>query len=88
MRYRAWVDSDSSRPVAGPDPGQARLAALRAQIDDTDRKLLRLLDQRIEYAVQTARLKTVTDAGREDQVIGRVRAAVYGLQSEDFVAGL
>jgi prephenate dehydratase/chorismate mutase len=76
-----------------PDPREeaapARLAELRAQIDDTDRKLLRLLDQRIEYALQTARLKpAVTDGGREEEVMSRVRAAAYGLLSEAFVGGL
>jgi prephenate dehydratase/chorismate mutase len=70
-------------------PGPARLADLRAQIDDTDRKLLRLLDQRIEFALQTARLKAaITDSGREDEVLTRVRSAAYGLLSEEFVGGL
>jgi prephenate dehydratase/chorismate mutase/prephenate dehydratase len=81
---------DAGRPPQGPDgAGVTRLAELRAQIDDTDRKLLRLLDQRIEYALQTARLKAdVTDAGREEEVRSRVRAAACGLVSEDFVEGL
>jgi prephenate dehydratase/chorismate mutase/prephenate dehydratase len=83
------MDESAPRPHASEDPGQARLAELRALIDDTDRKLLRLLDQRIEYALQTARLKAViTDSGREDQVIANVRAAAYGLLSDDFVTGL
>jgi prephenate dehydratase/chorismate mutase/prephenate dehydratase len=80
---------DSAPPPAPGAAGLARLADLRAQIDDTDRKLLRLLDQRIEYALQTARLKaSITDAGREVEVRSRVRAAAYGLLSEDFVEGL
>ena len=81
---------DAARPGQGPgDGGLARLAELRAQIDDTDRKLLRLLDQRIEYALQTARLKAaITDAGREEEVRSRVRAAACGLVSEDFVERL
>jgi prephenate dehydratase/chorismate mutase len=67
----------------------ARLAELRAQIDDTDRKLLRLLDQRIEFALRTARLKpAVTDASREEEVLSRVRAAAYGLLSGEFVTDL
>ena len=71
------------------DTGSARLAELRTLIDDTDRKLLRLLDQRIEYALQTARLKAaVTDSSREEDVVSRVRAAAYGLLSEEFVEGL
>jgi prephenate dehydratase/chorismate mutase/prephenate dehydratase len=81
---------DAARPGQGPgDGGLARLVELRAQIDDTDRKLLRLLDQRIEYALQTARLKaSITDAGREEEVRSRVRAAACGLVSEDFVERL
>ena len=69
--------------------GRARLAELRARIDDTDRKLLRLLDQRVECALQTSRLKAViTDTGREHQVISQIRAAAYGLLSEEFVSRL
>ena len=81
---------EAARPPQDPgEAGRARLAELRAQIDDTDRKLLRLLDQRIEYALQTARLKAgITDAGREADVRSRVRAAACGLVSEDFVEGL
>ena len=89
MRYRNPMDHHHPDPGEGPDPARTRLAELRAQIDDTDRKLLRLLDQRLECALQTARLKTViTDGGREDQVISQVRAAAYGLLSEDFVSDL
>ena len=83
------MDDAASRPEGPVDPAQARLAELRAQIDDTDRKLLRLLDQRIEYALQTARLKAaITDTGREEQVLANVRGAAYGLLSDGFVGGL
>jgi len=82
---------DRVPPPADPreDAALARLAELRGQIDDTDRKLLRLLDQRIEYALQTARLKAaVTDRSREEEVMSRVRAAAYGLLSDEFVGEL
>jgi len=83
------MDDASPLPAAPDDAGLARLAELRALIDDADRKLLRLLDQRIEYALQTARLKaSVTDSSREEEVMSRVRSAAYGLLSEEFVAGL
>jgi prephenate dehydratase/chorismate mutase/prephenate dehydratase len=83
------MEDHRPQPESGAGPGHERLAELRAQIDDTDRKLLRLLDQRIEYALQTARLKAaITDSAREDDVMNRVRAAAYGLLSEDFVANL
>ena len=82
--------NDSAQPPQAPDEARlARLADLRAQIDDTDRKLLRLLDQRIEYALQTSRLKaSITDTGREDEVRSRVRSAACGLLSDGFVEGL
>ena len=71
------------------DRRRLALADLRTQIDDTDRKLLRLLDQRTELAVRTARLKPeVTDGDREAEVLIQVRAAAYGLLSAEFVAGL
>jgi prephenate dehydratase/chorismate mutase len=83
------MDDDASRPLPPEEEGQARLADLRTQIDDTDRKLLRLLDQRIEYALQTARLKaSIADSSREHEVLSRVRSAAYGLLSEDFVGDL
>jgi prephenate dehydratase/chorismate mutase len=83
------MDTAPPRPDPAAAAGPARLADLRAQIDDTDRKLLRLLDQRIEYALQTARLKAaVTDDGREEAVLSRVRAAAYGLLSDAFVGAL
>lgn len=65
------------------------LAEVRARIDDTDRKLLRLLDQRIELALRAGRLKTaVTDAAREAQVLDKVGSAAYGLLGRDFVTAL
>jgi len=83
------MDLDAPPPDSRDAASLARLADLRAQIDDTDRKLLRLLDQRIEYALQTARLKpAVTDGSREDDVMTRVRAAAYGLLSDEFVGAL
>lgn len=83
------MDLDPPPPDSRDAASLARLADLRAQIDDTDRKLLRLLDQRIEYALQTARLKpSVTDGSREDDVMTRVRAAAYGLLSDEFVGAL
>lgn len=65
------------------------LAEVRARIDDTDRKLLRLLDERIELALRAGRLRTVTaDPAREAQVLDNVRSAAYGLLSGDFVTML
>jgi prephenate dehydratase/chorismate mutase/prephenate dehydratase len=90
MRWSVGMDDQDPGGAGDPGDGEARrLAELRAQIDDTDRKLLRLLDQRIEYALQTTRLKTaITDRDREDEVLGRVSAAAHGLLGEGFVVEL
>jgi len=65
------------------------LAEVRARIDDTDRKLLRLLDQRIEFALRAGRLKAaVADPAREAEILDTVRAAACGLLGGDFVASL
>lgn len=77
----------ASHTSEGDHDTRLALAELRAQIDDTDRKLLRLLDQRIELAVRTSRLKpALTDAAREAAVLDRVQAAAFGLLSSGFVA--
>ena len=78
-----------ARPDLDPAAAAQALAEVRARIDDTDRKLLRLLDQRIELAVRAGRLKAVvTDPAREAQVLEKVRSAAYGLLSADFVGAL
>jgi chorismate mutase / prephenate dehydratase len=65
------------------------LAEIRVRIDDTDRKLLRLLDQRIEFALRAGRLKAgVGDPAREAEVFDKVRSAACGLLGGDFVASL
>jgi prephenate dehydratase/chorismate mutase len=74
-----------------PNESQAAslLTDVRARIDDTDRKLLRLLDQRIELSLRAGRLKQViADPAREAQVLDRVRSAAHGLLSAEFVTAL
>ncbi len=62
------------------------LNQLRKLIDDTDRRLLRLLDDRMQLAVRTGRLKTVVgDPGREEEVIRNVRARGFGLLGGAFL---
>ena len=84
------MNMSSNDPAArAPGVAASALAEVRARIDDTDRKLLRLLDERIELALRAGRLKTVTaDPEREAQVLDNVRSAAYGLRSGDFVSGL
>jgi prephenate dehydratase/chorismate mutase len=77
--------------VKGPDSTDdvSALAEVRDRIDDTDRKLMRLLDQRIELALRAGRLKAqIADPAREAQVLTKVRASAHGLVSADFVASL
>lgn len=65
------------------------LQKLRAGIDDADRKLLRLLDDRMQLAVRAGRLKSVVgDAAREEDVLRKVRAGGYGLLDASFLEAL
>jgi prephenate dehydratase/chorismate mutase/prephenate dehydratase len=76
-------------PPPPDDTAAHALAEIRARIDDTDRKLLRLLDQRIEFALRAGRLKaSVGDPAREAEVFEKVRSAACGLLGGDFVASL
>jgi len=63
-------------PPATDDIVAHALAEIRARIDDTDRKLLRLLDQRIEFALRAGRLKAaVGDPAREAEVLDKVASS-------------
>ena len=65
------------------------LAEVRARIDDTDRKLIRLLDQRLEFALRAGRLKAAdTNPAREAEVLDKVQSAACGLLDGDFVRSL
>ena len=76
-------------PGRGPGGDPVELADVRARIDDADRKLLRLLDERVELALRAGRLKTdIADPAREAQVLENVASAAHGLLSRDFVTGL
>jgi prephenate dehydratase/chorismate mutase len=75
----------------GPETPAAvsALAEVRDRIDDTDRKLMRLLDQRIELALRAGRLKgQIADPAREAKVLEKVRASAHGLLSVEFVTSL
>lgn len=80
----------SERPIdPAPLAGDFALAEIRARIDDTDRKLLRLLDQRIEFSLRAGRLRTtIADPAREAQVLGQVQSAPHGLLGAAFVRAL
>ena len=65
------------------------LMKLRAAIDDADRRLLRLLDDRLQLSVRAGRLKTVVgDPSREEEVIRKVRAGGEGLLDPEFLESL
>jgi prephenate dehydratase/chorismate mutase/prephenate dehydratase len=65
------------------------LHELRRLIDEADRRLLRLLDDRMQLAVRAGRLKAVVDdPGREEEVIRNVRANGFGLLDASFVETL
>lgn len=65
------------------------LSQLRHLIDEADRRLLRLLDDRMQLAVRAGRMKTaVGDPVREEEVIWNVRANAFGLLGASFVETL
>ncbi len=68
------------------------LQDIRARIDELDREILSLLDQRMELAQRSAKLKrAVRDEEREAQVLDRVGRWAEGHQHllrRDFVRGL
>jgi prephenate dehydratase/chorismate mutase/prephenate dehydratase len=65
------------------------LSELRKLIDETDRQLLRLLEERMQLAVRTGRLKAVVgDPGREEEVLRNVRTSGFGLLGGPFLEAL
>ena len=64
-------------------------AEARARIDDADRKILRLLDERIELALRAGRLEAATPAAERDtRAADAVPSVAGGLLTRDFVTGL
>ncbi|HEY3382458.1 MAG TPA: prephenate dehydratase [Vicinamibacterales bacterium] len=65
------------------------LARLRSAIDDADRKLLRLIDDRMQLALRAGRLKPVVeDPAREEEVLRNVNAARDTLLDAPFIEAL
>lgn len=69
---------------SGPADPNDRLEAVRARIDELDRTIVRLLNERAGLAIEAGRLKTaagrpeVRDAEREREVLLRVAMANQG----------
>lgn len=62
---------------------------LRLDIDKIDAKILGLLNERMEKAVLTKKLKTeITDEAREQAVLDKARRSSHCLVDPDFAAGL
>lgn len=62
-----------------------KLDELRRKIDGVDSEILKLLNQRLEYAVSTSKVKEVIeDPEREKEVLGAVRRQSKGLVSKEF----
>jgi prephenate dehydratase/chorismate mutase/prephenate dehydratase len=65
------------------------LQDLRKKIDGIDARIVRLLDERFAYALQTRRLKTrLEDPNREKSVLQAVRRRAGRLAGPDFTAGI
>ncbi len=71
------------------DESRIELERLRSLIDEADRRLLRLLDDRMQLALRAGRLKTVIgDPEREEAVIQKARATRFGLLDAPFLETL
>jgi prephenate dehydratase/chorismate mutase/prephenate dehydratase len=63
------------------------LEELRTKINQTDAELLRLLNQRMELALRTRKLKSaIADPSREKEILESVKKQSYGLLNEKFSA--
>lgn len=61
------------------------LKDIRDQIDSLDSKIIKLLNDRMEMAVISKKLKTgIEDAGREKEIIDRINRNARGLVDPDF----
>ncbi len=68
---------------------RAELERLRGLIDEADRRLLGLLDERMQLGLRAGRLKSVIgDPAREEAVIQNARATRFGLLDAPFVETL
>ena len=83
--------ADATVPVTGD---AVRLAPLRARIDEIDREIVGLLNERAEIALEIGRIKKATgrrairDAAREQEVIEQVTRASAGLFPEPELVAL
>jgi prephenate dehydratase/chorismate mutase/prephenate dehydratase len=65
------------------------LNEIRRRIDDADRQLIRLLDDRMQLALRAGRLKSIVkDGAREAEVVENVRNRRFGLLDAEFVESL
>jgi len=69
---------------------RAKLSEFRVQIDDVDRRIVELLNERIEVVEEIGRVKRhanlpVYEPKREDQVYENVRASNHGPLSQEAV---
>jgi len=65
------------------------LAEIRAEIDQTDMQLVKLINQRMEYVLRAGKLKEVIlDPAREEQVLRQLLAQARGLIRPEFISTL
>jgi chorismate mutase len=70
------------------EEAQARLEEYRVLIDDVDRRIVALLNERTQVVEEIGRVKRATELPiyepkREDQVFANVRGSNHGPMSED-----
>jgi chorismate mutase len=85
--------SSSSEAKRQPKVADSRLKMLRAEIDDLDERLVKLLNQRAACAVEIGHLKKILglevyQPEREAAVLEHVRAATLGPLAPDAVTRL
>jgi len=65
------------------------LAEIRAEIDQTDMQLVKLINQRMEYVLRAGKLKQfILDPAREEQVLKQMLAQARGLIRPEFITTL
>lgn len=65
------------------------LKEIRKSIDGADYEIVKLLNKRMEYGLRLTRLKTtVSEPGREEEVLSHVRSYSHDVLNPDFVEGL
>jgi 3-deoxy-7-phosphoheptulonate synthase len=85
---RSFVDIERESPLRLQEKTES-LGGIRTKIDEIDRRLLALLHERMEYAVQAVRHKDIVrDPLREEQILRNASAQKTALLDGSFIQNL